>query len=456
MHAGDRRRARRRMNDQLGEHRIVVEPHLAPALDATIPAHTGSGRYMQVLHPSGARQKSVGGILTRDAALDGPAARRDGAEIGEFLACRDSNLPLHEVQPRHELRHGMLDLNSRVHLEEVVVAICIEQELARAGVRVSCGSGDGNRRGPHARAQLRRDGDAWRLLDHLLVTALHRALAFAEREAGAVLVGEDLDLDVAWALDVLLDVHRIVTECLFRLVHGAGQRRRHLGIGAHDPHSLAAAAGSGLEQHRVAVLPGDGASFLFVAKRRCGAGHHRNSGLRCKLPRGGLAPHRRDRFGGRPDPDQPCLTHGAREPLPLRQESISGVNCLGAATFRRGDQLFSHEVALAGRRRTDVHCLVRVAHVRRLRVSVGVDRDRRDAEFLAGADNAEGDFTAIRDEDLREHSAALKLGRPVRTPSHNGILPCFLGGFRSRLPCSASSASIRRGRVSRGSMISST
>ena len=40
-------------------------------------------------------------------------------------------------------------------------------------------------------------------------------------------------------------------------------------------------------------------------------------------------------------------------------------------------------------------------------------------------------------------------------PAHNGIFPCFFGGLRSRLPRSIRSASISRGRLSRGSITSS-
>ena len=45
-----------------------------------------------------------------------------------------------------------------------------------------------------------------RLLDQLLVPALDRALALAEVDDVAVVIAEDLELDVARRLDVLLDV----------------------------------------------------------------------------------------------------------------------------------------------------------------------------------------------------------------------------------------------------------
>ena len=47
---------------------------------------------------------------------------------------------------------------------------------------------------------------------HLLVAALHRAVALAEENALPCAVGEDLDLDVARVLEELLHVDRRVAE----------------------------------------------------------------------------------------------------------------------------------------------------------------------------------------------------------------------------------------------------
>ena len=58
--------------------------------------------------------------------------------------------------------------------------------------------------GAHLRTQLRRHPVGRRLLDHLLMTALHRAFALEEMDRVPVPVGEDLDLDVARLLDELL------------------------------------------------------------------------------------------------------------------------------------------------------------------------------------------------------------------------------------------------------------
>ena len=82
------------------------------------------------------------------------------------------------------------------------------------------------------------------------------------------------------------------------------------------------------------------------------------------------------------------------------------------------------------------------------------------AQLAAGADDAHGDLAAVGDQTLL-NIAHLILDRQgfetlqVYLNDHNGMLPCFLGGLVSRLLDSISSALIRRGRVSCGSITSS-
>ena len=113
----------------------------------------------------------------------------------------------------------MLDLQPGVHLEER------EQLLVRAG--------RGTRRCRRRRSRrpcTRRDrGLAQRpvllggqrrgagLLEHLLVAPLHRAVADARRPDRAVLVGDDLHLDVPAALDQALHEDDRVAERARRL-----------------------------------------------------------------------------------------------------------------------------------------------------------------------------------------------------------------------------------------------
>ena len=97
-----------------------------------------------------------------------------------------------------------------------------------------------------------------RLLEHLLVAALHAAVALEQVHGVAVCVGEHLQLDVAGLLQVPLDEDAVVAEAGdgFALagVHAVAEA---VG-GSDDAHALAAAAQHCLDHHRV---PGGGRAW---------------------------------------------------------------------------------------------------------------------------------------------------------------------------------------------------
>ncbi len=65
------------------------------------------------------------------------------------------------------------------------------------------------------------------------------------------------------------------------------------------------------------------------------------------------------------------------------------------------------EIALARRRRADRIRRIGGADVQRVTVDIAVDRDRADAQVVAGADDAERDLAAIGDEDGGERRSPL-------------------------------------------------
>ena len=117
----------------------------------------------------------------------------------------------------------MLDLHARVHLDEVERAV-LEQELEGADAVVAdlpAGLGAALADlGDQSAGRSRRR----RLLEHLLVAALQRAVAAAEPERVAVCVGEHLDLDMARVAEELLDVDLRVAEGAARFLPGQRQR----------------------------------------------------------------------------------------------------------------------------------------------------------------------------------------------------------------------------------------
>ena len=156
----------------------------------------------------------------------------------------------------------MLDLEPRVHLEEGGLAPVVDEELAGAGAHVADRAGEASGPpSPSRCAEVGIDGRRRRLLEDLLVAALDRAVALAEVDAVAVRIEQDLDLDVATALDEALEDEPVVTEGGRRLAPGGGERVGQAAGLADGAHPLAAAAGRRLDEEREAdprLPPGSG------------------------------------------------------------------------------------------------------------------------------------------------------------------------------------------------------
>ncbi|GLQ39201.1 hypothetical protein GCM10007908_28210 [Rhizobium albus] len=68
--------------------------------------------------------------------------------------------------------------------------------------------------------------------------------------------------------------------------------------------------------------------------------------------------------------------------------------------FAGSDDLMDIQVAVTRGRRADANAFVGKTHMHRVLVGRGMHGNRLNAEFLAGAQHAKGDFAAIGYEDL--------------------------------------------------------
>ena len=152
----------------------------------------------------------------------------------------------------------------------------------------------------------------------------------------AVRVGEHLDLDVPWVLEVALDVDRRVGEIRLPFAPRGLERLRGLLRRANDLHPLAAAAGRRLDQQRVADL-GRRARTTSSAESTGSVvpGMIGTPAACIACARAGLRAHQLDRGGRRADPDEPGRLDGAREAGVLGQEPVAGMHRLGPRAARR-------------------------------------------------------------------------------------------------------------------------
>src|SRR6516162_10726656 len=124
-------------------------------------------------------------ILRVDARLDSMTVETDILlRQRQLFAGSDPELPSHEIEPGNRLRHRVLDLEPRVHLDEPEAigpqgSAPVSNELDRAGADIADRLGGLDGGGAHLRAQVRYHAWRRRLLDHLLVTALQRAITVA-------------------------------------------------------------------------------------------------------------------------------------------------------------------------------------------------------------------------------------------------------------------------------------
>src|SRR5690606_39107182 len=178
---------------------------------------------------------------------------RAKAELRERAAAGDLELQLHQIEPEDFLRYRVLDLDARIGLHEeqflALAALGVEQELEGAERAIARAARQPERMLEQAFALPRAQRRARRDLDHLLVAALQRAFAFAEVDAVAGAVAEDLYFEVAGRRQEALDVDIRIAE------RGLGLGSAALpGLGEFvgrrdDPHASAAAAGDRLDQH---------------------------------------------------------------------------------------------------------------------------------------------------------------------------------------------------------------
>jgi len=194
------------MDDELGDHRVVVREDLVLVVDGAVDPDPHSTGCMVAVDLAGEGGK-LEGILGVDAALDGVAGDLD---VGLFEAQRDSggatNLFLDDIDAGDHFGDRVLDLNAGVHLHEIEVSAFVEEELdgADAGIVDSLGGGHGG--GPHLFPELGGQDGAGSLLEEFLMTPLDGTVALAEMDNIAVFVGHDLNLDVTGALAILFDV----------------------------------------------------------------------------------------------------------------------------------------------------------------------------------------------------------------------------------------------------------
>src|SRR6266699_53589 len=180
-HAPERLIAFAAPGDQLGDHRVVVKADPAAVTETGIDANAvARRRRLKLLELAGRRQKIPGRVLGIDSAFDCVTGSLDCLlrEEREIIAPGQPDLQLDEIQTGDHLSHRMLDLDARVHLEEMKAPIGIDDELDGSGAEVTFLLGERYRSLSHVAPDGIGQSRCGALFDEFLKSALNRALAF--------------------------------------------------------------------------------------------------------------------------------------------------------------------------------------------------------------------------------------------------------------------------------------
>ena len=353
----------------------------------------------------------VGRVLGGHAALDGVAVDLEVVLVAETdlrvadrLPLGDEDLRTHEVDIRDHLGDGVLDLNAGVHLDEIMVAVAVDEELHRAGVDIADGLGNLHGVGVQLLADALGHAPRGRKLHDLLVAALQRAVALAEVAHVAVLVGKDLHLDVLGLHEIFLDEDVVIAEGLACLALDELERGDNVLGHFAQAHAAAAAAGRRLEDDGEAEADGLLERLLPVTQRLGAAGDDRHAALHGDLLGRELVAHLAEHVARGADERDAGRFAGAGKVRILGQEAVARVDGVDAAALGQIDDLGNVEIrtqrALV---LADEICLVGTGAEHAQFVFLGVHGHGVDAEVIARAEDTHRDLAAVGSKDLVEN-----------------------------------------------------
>jgi hypothetical protein len=133
----------------------------------------------------------------------------------------------------------VLNLETGVHLHEVeFVSVSVKDELDSSCIGVINGLGSSNGSFTHLLPECRANVTG-RLLNDLLMAALDTAVSLVHVDVVAMLVSENLKLDMSGVLHKLLHNHVVIAECSHGFSLGSLKRIREVSFGLNNAHSFA-------------------------------------------------------------------------------------------------------------------------------------------------------------------------------------------------------------------------
>src|SRR6266403_2906870 len=188
------------LNDQLRNHRVIIGRDYRVRIRRGIHPYAGTARSLKSCDASCRRNECIG-VLGVNTAFDGmPRELHFTDSFFQALPSCYPNLSLNQIYARHQFRHRVLDLNARIHFDEIKRTVLIHQEFNCARIGVP----DLLQRAHDFHAQIFAPLGIhpWgrRLLDQFLVAPLNAAFPLTQMNDFAVLIAKHLKFNVTRVL----------------------------------------------------------------------------------------------------------------------------------------------------------------------------------------------------------------------------------------------------------------
>ncbi len=358
---------------------------------------------IRVIRPGVGRKFFSGSSALMRHSIAQPALHDVLLGEGQGLARGHQDLRLDQVDARDHLRHRVLDLDAGVHLDEVIVALLVDDELDGARIVVIGQFHQPHGRFAHGLPGFDGQAGSGTLLDQLLVAALHGAVALPEVEGVAVQVGDDLDLDVAGLLDVFLQVDLGTAESGFGLGLGLLQGRFQGQFVQGHAHAPPAPARRGLDQHGKTEPLGQRQGLGLALDQPFAPRHRGHLRLAGHLAGRVLVAQQGHGLRGRTDERDVAVAADFGKMGVLGQKAVARMDGLHVAHFGGADDAVDFQVAFAGLGGTDAVSLVGHLQVGGAAVRLAEDGHALHAQLAAGAKDPQGDLAPIGNQNALEH-----------------------------------------------------
>jgi hypothetical protein len=204
------------------------------------------------------RLEALRRVFGRDSTLDGKASSGDAilgeTQLGKCCACSDLDLGCYNVDTGDLLGDRVLDLDTRVDLDEVVLVLLVHQELSSTGVAVVHRSSQ-----PHGIIEYGIPGLGGKVLgggnlDDFLMSALDRAVTLVKVNNVAMVISEKLDLDMLRFVEESLDEDSAISKRRFCFGGSSVERLLQRFLITDNSHTAATTAEGSLDNDWETIL----------------------------------------------------------------------------------------------------------------------------------------------------------------------------------------------------------